>query len=131
MVDPITEEKNMRRLIVLKKSKGQAALEYSVLISVAIAALVAMQIYMKHSYEGKLRSSIDDVGKQSDVMGLQIDITRNSTSETIELSGNGDTISCMGYDDTGAEIGEKQETTLKQDSNEKIPSYKANDPLWP
>lgn len=110
------------------------ALEYSVLISVVIAALVAMQIYMKHSYEGKLRSSIDDVGKQSDVMGLELDITRNSTSESIERSKDGSTYIYMGYNETGVatgDVGDEQITTVTQDSNEVVPAYQASDLLFP
>lgn len=116
-----------------KRINGQVALEYSVLISVIIAALVAMQIYMKHSYEGKLRSSIDDVGKQSDVMGLELGITRNSTSESIERSKDGNTYIYMGYNETGdtaGDVGDEQVTTLIQDSKEIVPAYKVNDPLF-
>lgn len=120
----------MRRLAVLKKSKGQTALEYSVLIAVVIAALVGMQIYMKHSYEGKLRSSVDEIGKQSDVAGLEIDITTNSTSESIELADGGDVIVYTGYDETGAPMGAAQETTIIQSSKETVPPYNANDPLF-
>ncbi len=120
----------MKQLAVLKKSQGQSALEYSVLIAVVIAALVGMQIYMKHSYEGKLRSSIDEVGKQSDVSGLVIDITTNSTSETIETSIDGDTLICTGYDETGASVGDPQVTTVIQSSKETVPPYQANDPLF-
>ncbi|GEM_PF-765338 len=118
---------------MLRDLKGQAALEYSVLIAVVIAALVAMQIYMKHSYEGRLRSSIDEVGKQSDVMGLQIDITSNSTSESIEVGKDGHTYMYMGYNETGStagDVGDEQVTVLTENSNEVVPSYNVHDPLF-
>ena len=43
---------------------GQGTLEYAVLIVVVIAALLAMQLYMRRGVAGKLRSSTDDVGEQ-------------------------------------------------------------------
>lgn len=119
---------------MLKKLKGQTALEYSVLMSVVVAAVVGMQIYLKHSYEGRLRVSSDDVGKQSDVMGLEVDITRNSTSKSIELSRNGNTYTYMGYNQTGmvdsGNFGDEQISKVKQDSTEKIDGYTTSTPLF-
>jgi len=37
-------------------------LEYAMIIAVIVGALIAMQIYLKRSVQGKLRDSIDDIG---------------------------------------------------------------------
>jgi len=44
--------------------KGQGTLEYAVIIAVIVAALIAMQTYMKRGMQGKLRESSDNMGEQ-------------------------------------------------------------------
>lgn len=44
--------------------RGQSTLEYSVIIAVVVAGLVAMQLYMKRGMQGKLKQSSDDIGEQ-------------------------------------------------------------------
>lgn len=52
-------------MIKLKLSKkAQSTLEYAVLIGVLVAALVAMQTYLKRGYQGKLREGADQMGEQ-------------------------------------------------------------------
>ena len=51
---------------MLKRHKGQSTLEYAMIIAVVVAALLAMNIYMKRGVQGKLRESIDSVGEQYD-----------------------------------------------------------------
>ncbi len=116
--------------MVLKGSKAQAALEYSVLISVVIAAIVAMPIYMKHSYEGKLRSSIDEVGKQSDTNQLEIVLKKSTTGESVERSIDGDTTVYTGYDEDGCTsgcpdgpVGQEMVTDLVQNSYEHVDAW--------
>ena len=43
---------------------GQSVVEYAVLITVAIGALVAMHIYLKRGIAGRLRSAADSLGEQ-------------------------------------------------------------------
>ncbi|PIS34260.1 MAG: hypothetical protein COT38_01070 [Candidatus Omnitrophica bacterium CG08_land_8_20_14_0_20_41_16] len=45
-------------------SRGQSTLEYVILLGFVVAALIAMGIYMKRGFEGKLRESTDQVGEQ-------------------------------------------------------------------
>ena len=45
-------------------SRGQSTLEYVILIGFVVAALIAMGIYMKRGFEGKLKESTDQVGEQ-------------------------------------------------------------------
>ncbi len=49
---------------MLRKQKGQSTLEYALIIVVVIAALLAINAYMKRGIQGKLRESIDEVGEQ-------------------------------------------------------------------
>lgn len=44
--------------------KAQTALEYAVLIVCVVAALIAMQIYLKRSVSGRLRQQADSLGAQ-------------------------------------------------------------------
>ena len=43
--------------------RAQATLEYAVVIIVVVAALLAMQIYLKRSVQGRLRSEADQIGE--------------------------------------------------------------------
>jgi len=46
------------------KKKGQSTLEYAVLIVIIIAALLAMNQYIKRGLQGRLKSATDDIGDQ-------------------------------------------------------------------
>jgi len=48
----------------LRKAKGQSTLEYVILIGFVVAALIAMGVYMKRGFQGKLRESTDQIGEQ-------------------------------------------------------------------
>jgi hypothetical protein len=48
----------------MRKSSGQSTLEYVILIGFVVAALIAMGVYMKRGFQGKLRESTDQVGQQ-------------------------------------------------------------------
>lgn len=49
---------------MLRKNKGQSVLEYAMIIAVVVAALIAIQHYMKKSLQGRLRASTDQIGDQ-------------------------------------------------------------------
>lgn len=110
----------------MKGHKAQTALEYSVLISVVIAALVAMRVYMKHTFEGRLRSSIDDVGRQSDTKQLEITINRSTTGASVEESSAGETTIYTGYSGKGA----PQITFMTKNSSERVNPWTNTTSLW-
>jgi len=71
--------------------KAQSTLEYALVIFAIIAALLAMQVYMRRGLQGKMRSSADELSVQqyepkntvSDITTTQMsDIT--TKSETTE-----------------------------------------------
>lgn len=67
--------------------KGQSAMEYAILIAVIVAALVAMQIFVKRGASGKLKASSDQIGAQYDPMKVTSDFYTSSKSyseETVE-----------------------------------------------
>ena len=47
---------------MLRRRKGQSMLEYAMIIAVIVGALIAMQIFLRRSVQGKLRDSVDDIG---------------------------------------------------------------------
>jgi hypothetical protein len=50
------------------KAKGQSTLEYVILLGFVIAALIAMGVYMKRGFQGRLRESTDQVGEQYEAL---------------------------------------------------------------
>jgi Flp pilus assembly pilin Flp len=51
---------------MFRKKRGQSALEYALVISVAVLALIAINVYMKRGVQGRLKASTDQIGKQFD-----------------------------------------------------------------
>ena len=47
----------------MRNRKAQSLIEYSVLIAVLIAALIAMWTYLRFSFQGKIRESADVFGR--------------------------------------------------------------------
>lgn len=46
------------------QNKAQSTLEYAVLVGVVVAGLLAMQVYLKRGYQGKMKESADSMGDQ-------------------------------------------------------------------
>jgi len=55
--------------------RAQSTLEYAVIISVIVAALLTMQVYIKRGIQGKLRSAADEIGRQYDPGNTISDMT--------------------------------------------------------
>lgn len=51
---------------MFRKIKGQSVLEYSLLIAAIIAGLLLTQTYVKNAFQGKVKDSADEMGKQFD-----------------------------------------------------------------
>lgn len=62
--------------------KGQAVIEYAVLLTIVVAALVAMQIYIKRGMAGLLRGAADGMGGQFDPKNTTGTLTSTSTDNT-------------------------------------------------
>lgn len=76
--------------------RAQSTLEYAVLISVLVAALIAMQIYIKRGYQGKLREGADSMGEQFSPAHTTYEYTTTSTTNsTEELSEDATTLTTI------------------------------------
>ncbi len=67
--------------------RAQSTLEYALLIGVIVAGLIAMQMYLKRGYQGKLRESSDQIGDQysPEHTTSKTSITKESTTqETVQ-----------------------------------------------
>jgi len=76
----------------LNKRKGQSTLEYAVLIVIIIAALLAMNQYIKRGLQGRLKSSTDDIGDQFSPGNTNVTkrvFTASNTSEQFGVAGIG------------------------------------------
>lgn len=81
-------------LIILRKRCAQGTLEYALLIGAVVAALVAMNIYMRRGFQGRIKSSSDSIGSQYDVQRTTSDFTTTSytdTTDTAKHAGTGGT----------------------------------------
>ena len=81
---------------MLRRRKGQSILEYALIIAVIVGALIAMQIFLKRSVQGKLRDSIDDIGG-----GGQYAAGHVSSNFVTQQVGNYTTNETFGYDAAG------------------------------
>ena len=64
--------------------KAQSTLEYAVLIACVVGALLAMQIYLKRAYEGKVSSSVDQIGDQFDAKSTSKESTSTRTGHVYQ-----------------------------------------------
>ena len=87
-------------MINKRAKKAQVALEYAVLIAIAVAAIIAMKIYMTRSVQGRLRESADEIGMQFSPTQASykriIDTSNSSSTETFGVVGTGFTSSVVG-----------------------------------
>lgn len=77
----------------MRNKRAQTSLEYAVIIACIVAALLAMQVYVKRGIAGRLRSAADEIGQQYDPTNTVSDMTLELNSdvttevETIEEDG--------------------------------------------
>lgn len=72
-------------MFINMRKKGQSTLEYAVIIAVVVAALVAMQTYVKRGLQGRLRQASDDIGEQFSPGYTTVNHTTNSTVNSNEI----------------------------------------------
>ncbi len=84
----------------LSRNRAQTTLEYAILIGVIVAGLIAMQVYLKRGFQGKLKESADSMGQQFSPGYTTGRYTTDSLSDSEETLSN-----------------EVTTTTLKQESN--------------
>lgn len=100
------------------RKKGQHTLEIAIVIVVVALALLAMQAYFKRSYQGKVKDSSDDIGKQfSPGQTLTDTETSLSSQATENVSPQGGTVSTV--NETSVRLAKEYTPGLDQE------------PLWP
>src|SRR4030042_316029 len=79
--------------MTLQNKKGQGTLEFALVIVVVVAALIAMQIYMKRAFEGKLKKNTDSIGEQFEGDETYVNRTTSVTGKTVQYVGEGTPVS--------------------------------------
>lgn len=69
--------------------RGQTTLEYAILIGVIVAGLIAMQVYLKRGFQGKLKESADSMGSQFSPGYTTYNYTTNNETDSTETLNNG------------------------------------------
>ena len=65
---------------------GQSLLEYAVSLAVVVAALVAMQIYVKRAFSGSLKAAADNAGQQYEPGNTTGSVIRTSFRDTSTIA---------------------------------------------
>ena len=96
--------------------KGQNTAEYAILIALVVAAAVAMQTYVKRSWQGGVKFAVDKVKKSDGVTGqyepyyLESDyaVDRLAYKDTVETEADGKVIRDFGVEGDGLTAHEVQ-----------------------
>ena len=67
---------------MFSRKRGQSTLEYALIIGVVVAALLAINVYMRKSVSGRLKQSSDDIGKPFDPEGTFTNAWQSAGAET-------------------------------------------------
>jgi Flp pilus assembly pilin Flp len=83
-----------------RNKKGQNTLEYALIIAAVIAALLAINAYMKKGMQGRLKQSTDQIGKQFDASGdytsaWKSESSGTTTTEEVRDTSSGSTTSTV------------------------------------
>jgi predicted hydrocarbon binding protein len=62
--------------------RAQSTLEYAMVVVIVVAALIAMQVYLKRSMQGRLRGIADELGQQYAPKNTTSNITIKFNSDT-------------------------------------------------
>ncbi len=65
---------------------GQSTIQFAALMAIVVAGLLAMQIYAKRAFSGKLRAAADSIGEQYAPGQTTSTITLTTTSDTTTTS---------------------------------------------
>ncbi|UCG34572.1 MAG: hypothetical protein JSW17_03470 [Candidatus Omnitrophota bacterium] len=60
--------------------KAQNIVEYTILLCIVLSALLIMQVYVKRSYQGRLKAESDSIGPQYSVGHTKSSTTSTTTS---------------------------------------------------
>jgi hypothetical protein len=95
-----------------KKNRAQSVLEYATVIACTVAALLAMQIYIKRSMQGRLKRTADQFGPHYAPMRTTGDYTTTYTSNSVTQSITQSEVD-LGYDLDGDAVLEDNVTAVR------------------
>lgn len=105
------------------RNKAQSAIEYTVLIAIIAAALIAMQVYIKRSIQGRIRGYAEQLSEGSSYSPAAVNatstITRSVEEETHSYT-EGEDEEKKSITETHADIyqtTDRQEQTLSLGGN--------------
>lgn len=105
-------------MIRIFSQRAQSVTEYVVLISVIVAALVAMQIFTKRAASGRLKGAFDQIGPQYDAKKTESTFHTIVTSNITEWSDGSETRVDFGYENNPGQITERWGTETIEGWNE-------------
>ena len=85
-------------LRILRNRRAQTTAEYAILIGLVVAALVAMQTYVKRGLQGRMKDATDQVGLQNPTLNATPqyepyyttqDVTQSTTATDTETTALG------------------------------------------
>ena len=98
--------------------KAQSVLEYAVLICVVVAALAAMQVYIKRGMQGRMRQGAEQAGNgllySPGATNGQFDMARSQEEYLSQYSEyiDGTKISATDYSATSSQVSSRDEEVL-------------------
>ncbi|MFA5346487.1 MAG: hypothetical protein WC315_09475 [Candidatus Omnitrophota bacterium] len=99
--------------------KGQSTAEYAIVIGLVIAAIVAMQVYVKRGIQGKVKDAVDYKDSSDTVTGTTTQYepyyTQSSMSSTQSVADKEDVA-------TGGGVTRTSDTTASRTGTQKITS---------
>mgnify|MGYP001586768764 FL=1 len=69
----------------LRGKSGQSTAEYAVVLSLVVAAVIAMQVYVKRGMQGRLKSGTDTLNMPESEITLALDGTNSITANIASL----------------------------------------------
>ena len=110
---------------MMSEKKAQGTLEYVLLVTLVVSALVAMNIYFKRSISGKMRESTDQIGEQFEPTRTYTHekTTYNEDATTTRKIGGAEGAGVTNTSTARAKVSEESyEDILKYNASEKITS---------
>ena len=113
--------KSVREKDNLYKHNAQSTLEYAMVIACVVGAIIAMQIYVKRSVQGRLRDAADEVGEQYSAANTTSTFTQNIINPELVITNattNWVTVNGKTYEIMEVKRHEKTNMILGDDNKE-------------
>lgn len=92
--------------------RAQSSLEFAVVIAAVVVALLAMQVYIKRSLQGRLRQSADELSQQQ--------YEPKNTVSDMTITQNSDITTNTSTEDTGTQYKTTSTTIINSQSEHRV-----------